>query len=90
MRLEIAHHSIRDHNIQFTERIALGRDTTSTGSVPARHITAGSRARFDVEDNFSILAHTEKIYALKTGVNKRTSQGMLARSTSKRAGIDHN
>ena len=57
VRLEVARNRIRDHNIQFSERIALGRDTTPTGGIPARHITAGSRARFNVEDDFNIIAH---------------------------------
>jgi hypothetical protein len=62
IRLEIARNGIGDHNIQFSERIALGRDATSTGGIPARHITAGGRARFNVKDDFSIIiAHTEKI-----------------------------
>ena len=72
IRLEIARHGIGPDNIQFSERIALGRDATSTRGIPARHIAAGGRARFNVKDDFSIIAHTEKIRVLETGVNKQT------------------
>jgi acetyltransferase-like isoleucine patch superfamily enzyme len=59
--LEIARNGIGDHNIQFSERIALGRDATFTGAIPTRHITAGSRARFNVKDDKSkksLILHT--------------------------------
>jgi hypothetical protein len=79
IRLEIARDGIGDHNIQFSERIALGRDATSTGGIPARHIPAGSRARFNVKEDFSLIAHTGKIRELETGVNQRTSQAIPTR-----------
>jgi hypothetical protein len=74
--LEIACHSVGNHYIQLSERIALGRDASAARRIPARHITARSRARLNLEDDFSILAHTEKIPALETGVNRRTSQAI--------------
>jgi hypothetical protein len=75
LRLEIARYGIGDHNVQFSERIALGRDPTSTGGIPARHITAGGRARFNLKDDLSIIAHGQKIRGSERGVNKRTLQG---------------
>jgi hypothetical protein len=72
--LEIARNGIGDHYIQFSERISLGCDTTSTWGIPARYVTAGGRAGFNVKDNFSLTAHIEKIRGLDNAVNKRTSR----------------
>jgi hypothetical protein len=77
IRLEIARHGIGDHNIQFSERIALGCDATSTGGIPTRHISACSHTRFNVKDDFSSIAHTGTKRGLETGVDKRNSRAIL-------------
>src|SRR5271155_3065682 len=65
LRLEIARNSIGDHSIQFSERIALGCDTAAAGGIPARHITAGNRAWFNVKDDLVLIAHNKKIRGLE-------------------------
>jgi|ERR1700722_3370297 len=74
--LEIACHSVGNHNIQLAERIALGCDAPAARRIPTRHITARNRTRLNLKEDFSTLAHTEKIPALETGVNRRTWQAI--------------
>jgi hypothetical protein len=71
---EIAGNGIGDHHIQLSERIALGRDSTSARSIPARYVTAADGAWINLKDDFGAIAHTRKIRGLEAGVNHRTSQ----------------
>jgi hypothetical protein len=76
--LAMAHRRVTAYATEETLN-ELSRDATTTEGIPARHITAGGRARLNVKDNFGIVAHTEKIRGLETGVNKRTSQAIPKR-----------
>jgi hypothetical protein len=74
LRLEISAHGIGDHRVQFRERIALRGDAAAAWRVPARDVTAGFRARLDLENDFSNRAHAEKLSARRIGVNEAKIQ----------------
>lgn len=59
--LKIARDSIGDHKIQFSKRIALRRDASAAGSVPARHIAASLCARLNSKDDFRRVDHVSRI-----------------------------
>jgi len=57
-RFKIAADGIGNHRIQFRERVPLRGDAATARRVPARHITAGLRARLDLENDFT---HKKKL-----------------------------
>lgn len=70
LRLEVTADGIGDHRVQFRERISLRGDAATVARrVPARDITAGFRARRDLENDFSNRAHAGKLSAMRFGVN---------------------
>ena len=70
LRLEVAADGIGDHRVQFRERISLRGDAATVARrVPARDLTAGFRARRDLENDFSNRAHAGKLSAMRFGVN---------------------
>ena len=71
LRLEVAADGIGDHRVQFRERISLRGDAAAVARrVPARDVTAGFRARRDLENDFNNRAHARKLSAMWFGVNQ--------------------
>src|SRR5665213_2711048 len=84
LRLEVTADRIGDHRVQFRERISLRGDAAAVARrVPARDITAGFRARRDLENDFSNRAHAGKLSAMRFGVNaaKQPDQNRLLYSS---------